>query len=194
MVEGVAENHGEPMRKMILCLALAFLSLKPQLAWCQNTVFLTPADAIKLIFQNSKEVIKEDHAITPAIQEEARKLLGYELPKANYPFFVGKTDGKIDGYAVIDDEVGKVMPITFITRINPDGKVSQVEIMVYRESHGGEVATKRFLNQFKEKSFNEELRLDKNVIHVTGATLSSYALVKGVRRDLVLYQIFYGKK
>lgn len=181
------------MKKVILLFFLALLFL-PKLSFAQNTVFLTPTDAIKLIFKDSKEVVKEDHLITPAIQEEAKKLLGYDLPKGNYPFFVGKTDGKIDGYAMIDEEVGKVMPITFITRINPDGKVYQVEIMVYRESHGGEVATKRFLNQFKEKSFNEELRLDKNVIHVTGATLSSYALVKGVRRALVLYQLFYGKK
>ena len=176
--------------KFVFC----FLLMIPSASFAQNTVFLTPADALKLIFKTSKEVIKEEHPITPEIQEQAKKLLGYELPKSNYSFFLGKTDGKVDGYALIDDEVGKVMPITFVTRINPDGKVSDVEVMIYRESHGGEVATKRFLSQFKDKSVNEELRIDKNIIHVTGATLSSNALVKGVRRALALYQIFYGKK
>lgn len=181
------------MKKIFALLAFALFWLPGQ-AYCQNTVYLTPTDAIKLIFKDSKEVVKEDHPITPAVQEEAKKLLGYELAKPSYSFLIGKSEGKVDGYAMIDEEVGKVMPITFVTRINPDGKVGQVEVMVYRESHGGEIATKRFLGQFKEKSFNEELRLDKNITHVTGATLSSQALVKGVRRALVLYQIFYGKK
>ncbi len=183
----------KPWGNFCFIFFLVFVLL-PFVGFTQSTVFLTPADAIQLIFKDSKEVIKEDHPVHAMLQEEVKKILGYELSRSNYPFFMGKTDGKIDGYALIDEEIGKVMPITFITRINPDGKVSHVEIMIYRESHGGEVATKRFLNQFKEKNFNEELRLDKNIIHVTGATLSSQALVKGVRRALVLWQIFYGKK
>lgn len=172
---------------------LVFL-LFPLLAYSQSTVYLTPADALKLIFKNSKEVIKEEHPVTPEIQEQAKKLLGYDLPKSNYSFFVGKTDGKVDGYALIDEDMGKEMPFTFVTRINPDGKVAAVEIMVYRESRGGEVASKRFLSQFKEKKFNDELRLNGNIVNVTGATISSHSMVRGVRRALVLYQIFYGKK
>jgi len=65
--------------------------------------------------------------------------------------------------------------------------------MVYRESHGGEVASKRFLNQFKEKGLNDEIRLHGNIVNVTGATLSSQALVVGVNRALALWQILYGK-
>ena len=181
------------MKKVILFFFLTLLFM-PNGSFAQNTVYLSTADALKLIFKTSQEVIKEDHPITPAIQEQFKKIVGYDLPKMDYPFYIGKTNGKIDGYAVIDEEVGKVMPITFVTRISPEGKVAQVEVMIYRESHGGEVATKRFTSQFKEKELNEELRIGKGIIHVTGATLSSHALVKGTRRDLALYQIFYGKK
>jgi Na+-translocating ferredoxin:NAD+ oxidoreductase RnfG subunit len=168
------------------------LCLSPS-AKAQTTVFLKPEEAIKLIFKDSQEVIKEDHPVTSEVQQKASKLLGYELEKSDYPFYLGRTNGIVDGYAVIDDEVGKVLPITFITRINPDGKVAAVEIMVYRESHGGEVTSRRFLNQFREKSLNDELRLHGNIVNVTGATLSSQALVKGVKRALALWQIFYGK-
>lgn len=168
-------------------LSLSF-SLK-----AQTTVYLKPEEAIKLIFKDSQEVIREDRPLTPALREKALQLLKYDLPKTSYPFYLGKTGDQIDGYALIDEEIGKVLPITFITKINPQGKVERVEIMVYRESHGGEVASKRFLNQFKEKSLNDELRLHGNVVNVTGATLSSQALVKGVRRALVLWQIIYGK-
>jgi thiamine biosynthesis lipoprotein len=159
----------------------------------QTTVFLKPSEALKLIFKDSQEVIKEDQPVTSEISEKAKKILGYDLAKSSYTFYLGRTNGHVDGYALIDEQNGKVLPITFVTRINPDGKVSQVEIMVYRESHGGEVASKRFLNQFHQKSFNDELRLHGNIVNVTGATLSSQALVVGVRRALTLWQIFYGK-
>jgi len=126
-------------------------------------------------------------------KKKAQELLGYPLPKERYTFFVGKTKGEVDGYALIDEQVGKVLPITFITRLSPEGKVQTTEVMVYRESRGGEVKSKRFLRQFKEKGLNEELRLRGNIVNISGATLSSRALVIGVRRAIVLWNLLYGR-
>ncbi|HKX12565.1 MAG TPA: FMN-binding protein [bacterium] len=182
------------MRKLlsISALVLALLGFQSE-AWNQTTVFLTPADAIKLIFKDSQEVIKEDHPIGSEQRRQAQAALGYDLPKSQYTFYIGRTGGQIDGYAIIDEQVGKVQPITFISRINPDGTVAAVEIMVYRESHGGDVASKRFLKQFRDKSLNSELRLHGDIVNISGATLSSHALVVGVKRALALWQIYYGK-
>lgn len=181
-------------KKISLFIAFLFFILLPQFSHAQTSVFLKPEEALKLLFKDSKEVIKENHALTPDQKTKLKTLLNYDIPKSNYAFYIAKTNTKIDGYALIDDEVGKVLPITFISKITPDGKVEQVEIMVYRESHGGEVKSKRFLNQFKSKSYNDELRLHGNITHVAGATLSSRALVVGVRRALVLWNLFYSKK
>lgn len=173
----------------LLLLATAI----PRSARTQDSVFLKPAEAIKLLFKTSEEVIKEDKALGPAEIAQFKSLIGYDPPKTAYTFFIGRTGGKTDGYALIDEQIGKVQPITFISRINPDGKVAEVEIMVYRETHGGEVASKRFLNQFKQKALNDELRLHGNIVNISGATLSSHALVTGVNRALALWRIFYGK-
>ena len=182
------------MRKIFSIIFIVFLGFAASREGAaQTTVFLTPADALKLIFKDSQEVLKEDHPVTDEIRKQAGEMLHYDLPKDHYPFYVGKTAGKIDGYAVIDDQVGKVQPITFVTRISPQGQVEAVEVMVYRESHGSDVASRRFLNQFKQKGLNSELRLHGDIVNVSGATLSSHALVVGVKRALVLWQIFYGK-
>jgi Na+-translocating ferredoxin:NAD+ oxidoreductase RnfG subunit len=174
-------------------LTLAMVAMvSPQISTAQS-VFLKPADALKLLFKDSEEVIKEDKTLSEAQMSEFKTLEGHDPPRSTYTFYLGRTGGTIDGYALIDEQIGKVMPITFITRINPDGKVAAVEIMVYRETHGGEVASRRFLNQFKQKSLNDELRLHGNIVNITGATLSSHALVIGVKRALALWQIFYGK-
>lgn len=182
------------MRKLFSAiLALAALLGAEGVGLAQTTVYLKPAEALKLIFKNSQEVLKEDHPVTDEVRRKAEAELKYELPKDRYAFYVGKTEGRVDGYAVIDEQVGKVQPITFVTKISPEGRVDAVEVMVYRESHGGEVASRRFLNQFRQKDLNNELRLHGDIVNISGATLSAHALVVGVKRALVLWQIFYGK-
>ncbi len=176
------------------CILILYLLLFSSVGFAQTTVYLKPADAIKLIFKDSQEVIKEDKTLNDQDIAQFKKLLGYDPPKDQYSFFIGRTGDHLDAYALIDEQIGKVLPITFVTRINPEGKVDAVEVMVYRESHGGEVASKRFRNQFKQKGLNDELRLHGNIINITGATLSARSLVVGVNRALVLWQIFYGKK
>jgi Predicted NADH:ubiquinone oxidoreductase, subunit RnfG len=182
------------MRARLTALGIfLLLSSGAPAAFAQTSVFLKPADALKLIFKDSKEVYKEDKALGESEKAEFKRRLGYQPPRDSYSFYLGKSGDHVDGYAIIDEEVGKVLPITFITRISPQGKVDAVEVMVYRESHGGEVSSRRFLNQFKQKGLNDEIRLHGSIVNITGATLSSRALVLGVNRALVLWRIFYDK-
>src|SRR5262245_16169676 len=114
------------MRNFFRTFSILFLLFAGSPALAQTNVYLKPSEALKLIFKDSEEVIKEDHPVTPEVAEKAKKLLNYDLPKLSYPFYIGRTSGHVDGYALIDDEVGKVEPITFVTRISPEGKVDQV--------------------------------------------------------------------
>ncbi len=171
---------------------LATLMLVPLVSYGQTTVFLQPADALKLIFKDSKEVHKADHQLSAEQAKAFQSQAGYPPPKASYSFYLGKSGDHIDGYALIDEQVGKVLPITFITLISPTGKVESVEIMVYRESRGGEVKNRRFLNQFVGKQSNDSLKLYGDIVNISGATLSSRALAVGVKRALVLWKVIYG--
>ncbi len=182
----------EKKHKINFLVILILGLLAHQAAQAQTTVYLRPEQALKQLFQGSQEVIQEKHDLTSERLKKAKELLKYDLPKSSYTFYLGKTGTHVDGYALIDEQIGKVSPITFVSRISPQGKVDAVEIMVYRESHGGEVSSKRFLNQFKAKGLNDEIRLHGNIINITGATLSSQALVTGVNRALVLWKILYG--
>ena len=98
------------------------------------------------------------------------------------------THGKIDGYAVVDDEQGLHQPITFATRLSPRGMVERVEIMVYREPRGDEVRDVRFRKQFQGKTSQDPLRLNRDIDAVSGATVSSASLAVGVRRATILVE------
>ncbi|NKB68229.1 MAG: FMN-binding protein [Candidatus Latescibacteria bacterium] len=96
------------------------------------------------------------------------------------------------GYAVIAEEIGKYRPITFMVGINPAFQVQKVAVLVYRESRGGEVRRARFLRQYAGKSATDPIRINRDIINITGATMSVRSLNFGVRKVLYLTQALYG--
>jgi Na+-transporting NADH:ubiquinone oxidoreductase subunit NqrC len=63
-----------------------------------------------------------------------------------------------------------------------------VEILDYRESHGGEIRNTRWLAQFAGRSSTDALRFRTDIKNIAGATLSSEHVTAGVRRLLALWQ------
>lgn len=173
---------------LIFCVLL-FLPWHAQAA----TVYLTPTEALKLIFMDSREIIAEKKTLKPDQKARVEKKLGYKLAKDTWTFFIAKSGANVDGYAIMDNEVGKVEPITFMLAINPGGSIRVLEILVYRESHGAEVKEQRFRRQFMGKTAADPLMLKNDIKHISGATLSSRAMTVGAARGLALWNAFYGK-
>lgn len=171
---------------------LFFLCLSSPLE--AQTVYLKPSEALKIIFKDSREVVSEKKTLTAEQKERLEKQLGTKLEKYEWNFYIAKTNGRIDGYAVIDNEVGKTEPITFLTAITPAGEVREVEILVYREPIGSEVHDKRFLRQYHGKRESDPIRIGQDISNISGATLSARAVSNGVKRALAIWQILYGKK
>ena len=157
-----------------------------------ETIYLTPQEALKITFQDSQEIISEKQTLTSEQKQILEKKIG-RLSKDTWNFYLAKTNGQVDGYAIIDHEKGKMEPITFMTSINPDGTVKSVEILVYRETHGQEVHEKKFLKQYSGKKNSDPLRVGQDIKNITGATISSHAVTLGVKRDLLIWNLFYGK-
>lgn len=159
--------------------------------WAQ-TVYLKPADALKIIFKDSKEVVSEKKSLSPEQKGAIEKRLGTKLAKETWTFYIAQSDGKVDGYTLIDHEIGKTEPITFITAITPQGEVKAVEILVYREPVGSEVHDKRFVKQYLGKKVSDPIRIGQDIVNISGATMSARAVSAGVKRALLLWETFYG--
>lgn len=87
--------------------------------------------------------------------------------------------------AWILEEIGKTKPITTGLVIQ-EGKISQLHVLTYRESHGGEVRYPFFTDQFKGMSLTESDALSQGVNGISGATLSVRSLIKTARLALWL--------
>ena len=93
----------------------------------------------------------------------------YKEKQVRYWSVGGKT-------AFILEEIGKSRPITTGVVVK-NWKIEEIKVLVYRESHGGEVAKSFFTKQFRGAQLNGS-KLDVKIDGIVGATLSVNAMKK----------------
>ena len=91
------------------------------------------------------------------------------------------------GWFFVDRVLGKHELITYALALEPDGRVRGIEILEYRESHGGEVRDASWRAQFVGKTAGDPLKLDRDITNISGATLSCRHVTDGVKRLLQIY-------
>lgn len=100
--------------------------------------------------------------------------LSYTLDSAGSPLGVYR----------VASELGKYLPFEFLVALDAHGRVEDVVVMNYRESRGGEVRRMRFLEQYRGKSVTSPVRLNRDILGIAGATLSAWAVNRGVKKTL----------
>ncbi len=151
-----------------------------------QTTYYTPRSVLADFFPRSQRVTYRKFDLMPELRARLSRRLGTPLPRSTYTIYVAQTGEAVDGYAILDEEMGEHLPINYAVKFSPQGAVQRQEIMVYRERYGEEVRDERFRKQFIGKTVRDPLRAGDDVVAVSGATLSSRAMVAGVRRDLLL--------
>ena len=96
-------------------------------------------------------------------------------------------------YALMDNVLGKSMPITFLVLLNTKGEIISSEVIKYREPYGGEVGNKNWLSQFIHFSDTSDYSVGKNIDGISGATISVNSLSRGIRKITLLYPLIKDK-
>jgi len=197
-------------RLLALSLALSF-TMSPAMVWAGRVwdseikrylteqemsmaeVFLSEEEAVKLMFPTS-ERIKKDILRVPTNKKMAiEERIGWKFPEDAFEVFIGETGTQVDGYALVQNTIGKHKPMTYMVGVDSHGSVSNVELLVFREARGSEVRTKRFNAQYEGKTVLDPVRINKDIINISGATMSVRSMSAGVKRVLVLVDEFYLK-
>ncbi|MDH7605195.1 MAG: FMN-binding protein [Melioribacter sp.] len=98
-------------------------------------------------------------------------------------------DGKLIGIAMLDNVLGKSLPITFIVIFDSEGRILTAEIVKYRESYGNAVQEKSWLNQFNGKDVNHQFKVGKDVSSISGATISANSVTTGIKKLSILFSL-----
>jgi Na+-translocating ferredoxin:NAD+ oxidoreductase RnfG subunit len=174
-----------PVKHFSLALVVGLWIAVSLPARAASTYFTTP-QVLKEFFPKSQRVSYRKVTLGPAELAAVQGRLGYKPAKPEYVVFVATTGERVDGYAIIDEELGQHEQITFAVKLSPQGTVERHEVMVYRESYGEEITDARFRRQFQGKTVKDPVRAGVDIDVVTGATISSRSMAMGVRRALVL--------
>jgi Na+-transporting NADH:ubiquinone oxidoreductase subunit NqrC len=83
---------------------------------------------------------------------------------------------------VVDSVIGKFEQIDYAVALDASGKVVSVEILAYREGHGGEVRMPSWRNQFVGRTAADPIRVGSDIANISGATLSCTHVTDGVHR------------
>ena len=151
-------------------------------------VYLTKKEALEIAFPGADAIDKERKWLTGEQKTAIAKISLLEIREIRFTFYVGKKNGKTTGYMLIDHIIGKSFPITFMTVLNVDGTVRDVEILVYREPRGWEVRFPSFMSQFFGMNAQSDFR---DINSITGATLSVRAITKGVKKAVAAYKVLF---
>ena len=160
-------------RRSALLLALFAVAANPGHAAAQEQL-LTREQALKEIFPEAARTDDDARPLSSAQRTRLEHDLGRRIDEDEIAVTrVFDAGGALRGYAVVSEEVGKYRPITFMVGANPDFSVRDVVVMIYRESRGGDVKRKRFLNQYRGKSVRDPLDVNRDIINISGATRSA---------------------
>ena len=170
------------------------------------TIF-TKEEALKTIFGKSAEIVKETQQITGKVRDKILERLGGTLvytqegsesgivdEQATVDFHFATKNGKKYGVAIIEVQPGKWGPVEFIVAMDLKGIVRSVKVMSYYEQRGRPIAQGSFMRQYKGKSGKSQLIVGKDIIGVSGATISSRAATFTVKKAITLYEEFYSNK
>lgn len=154
-------------------------------------VLLTPAQAEERLMPPHDTVRKVIWRPSEGEAHRFQAWLGYAPPRRRYIWRVAEQAGQPVGYLLVDNEFGKHAPITFAVALDADGAVHGVAVCVYRESRGDEVKRRSFMSQFTGRRPGDRVRLGRDIVHVSGATISSRSAVATVNRALVLWALAF---
>lgn len=173
------------MRYLYLPLLAAGAVCAPAFA----TQYLSAEQAQRLMFPDASAFREQNLALTLAQMQQAEKLSGLPARSVNWRV-VGAYKGEaLLGYMVQDDVIGKFELISYAVGLNPDATVRQVEILAYRESHGGEIRNPAWRRQFVGKQAPAGLAIGDGIANISGATLSATHVTDGVRRIAAIAQV-----
>jgi len=156
--------------------------------------FNVPKGILKKVHKEIKIIFNIDDFLFEQIEisEEINAQLQTKINKND--LFKITTDDGLKGYAYIGKAFGKADDFDFLVLFDTDLIIVKTKILIYREDYGGEIGSKRWLKQFTGKSKNDQIQYEKDIIAISGATISANAMTIAVNNLLRTMDILHENK
>ena len=146
------------------------------------TQYATPEEAARRCFPEATAFKDSTVQLGPDEMRAVAQAAGVPARSAAWRVMTALNGDVPLGVVVFDGVIGKYELIDYAVGIATDGKLRNVEILNYRESHGFEVRLPAWRKQFVGKGADAALRVGEDIANISGATLSTTHITDGVRR------------
>jgi hypothetical protein len=156
-------------------------------------VFYTRPEALQLAFPQAERVETETFILGEKQVQQVQEIARTKLDSKLATFYVGIKEGKVLGYAFIDNHIVRTLPEALVVVLSPDGVVQKLHVLAFYEPLDY-LPSERWLKQFAQKTAETAMRLGWDIHGIAGSTLTARAITKGVRKVLALYQVLIKDK
>lgn len=166
--------RAEPLLRPVSLITLLLLGVLPS-GWACAQAALIPDAAMMHRVMPAADTFSEKGGEPPVYRayhsgpNGSQELVGYLFETPDLP----------------PEEIGYAAPIEVLVGMDTKGVISGIQVLYYRESYrsirGDFLATERFPDQFEGKSIGEGFRVGRDVDGVSRATISSWAVARGIR-------------
>lgn len=177
-----SQRLGSALTVLVACFAVA-----PSEAWAER--YLTGEEARALCFPKADHFEELVVRFAPAQKKAIEKKSGIKVRNLGNRVWIARQGTNTCGVLVLDHVLGKHEIIEYAVAIAPDGRVLQIEVLEFRESHGYEIRNEKWRAQFKGKTASSKLRLNDDIYNLSGATISCRQITEGTKRVLATYEV-----
>lgn len=167
-----------------------FLLAPMVLVQAQANEFFTTETAQKALFPSATAFTATPLNLDTAAREEIERLSEVRQRWKEQPVWQAFAGTQFLGWFIEDRVIGKHEFIRYALAISPEGKVLGIEIMEYLETYGDQVREASWRGQFLGRDEHSGFKLGRDIQNISGATLSCRNITNGVKRLLVLQQLF----
>ncbi len=150
------------------------------------TVFYALDEVPALAFPEATRSEVRNLFLGPAERARIERAIGKELESGLISVHLGWRDNELLGYAMLDTHLVRTLPEAFLVVLDTDGRIRGTHILAFYEPLEY-MPSERWLAKFGGETLHSELRLGRNITAITGSTLSSAAVLGGIRRALALH-------
>lgn len=148
----------------------------------------------KLKKKVNKEIVKtfdteEFQLKSITIDDAVNQQLSQKI-KEDHLFKIEK-DNKLIGYAFVDKAPSKTDEFDYLILLDSNLIIAKTKVLIYREDYGGEIGSKRWLKQFIGKKSSDSLKYERDIMAISGATISASSMTIAINSFLQNLEILH---
>ncbi len=154
---------------------------------------MTEEQAVEIMLPKSARIRKELLRLSQEKKELVEQRIGWKFPEDSFEVYIGESGDKVDGYAMTHNTIGKHKHMTYMVGVDARGRCYGCRTPRISGSEGQRGRQETVQYQYEGKTVFDPIRINKDIINISGATMSVRSISAGVKRVLVLIDEFYLK-